>query len=236
MPTLDNAIFARFLAALELSLVVATTDTDPDIEAEKAKSLLDIGAEGLIITGAAHSTALHDLVERTMLPTIITAYYDAENPLPTIGYDNAGAAQLALQHLTDLRHQRIADAARQICALPQMPDALLCQSDVVALGVLFGLQAEDISVPGDVSLVGIDDLPSSAVAAPSITTVHLPVTQMGEKAAIALARWISDQKRPGAERLEARLVERQSVSRRKTARRRRLRRSCAPWTSCQCRG
>nr|WP_217359459.1 LacI family DNA-binding transcriptional regulator [Ruegeria arenilitoris] len=264
VPTLDNAIFARFLAALErtlsqhdLSLVVATTDSDLEIEAEKAKSLVDIGAEGLIITGAAHSAALHDLIERTMLPTIITSFYDTENPLPTIGYDNAGAAQLALQHLIDLGHQRIsvvhgpthdndrtrarlsglralpmaselttfetdfshqggADAARQICALPQKPDAILCLSDVVALGVLFGLQAEGVSVPGDVSLVGIDDLPSSAVAVPPITTVHLPVTQMGERSAVALADWIAEQKKPGPERLEARLVERQSAIRRNT--------------------
>jgi LacI family transcriptional regulator len=265
VPTLDNAIFARFLAALErtlsdhkLSLIVATTDSDPDIEAEKAKSLVDIGAEGLIITGAAHSTALHDLIERTMLPAIITSFYDAENPLPTIGYDNEGAAQLALQHLIDLGHQHIAvvhgpthdndrtrarlsglraltvvrelttfetdishrggaDAAKLICDLPQKPDAILCLSDVVALGVLFGLQAQGVSVPNDISLVGIDDLPSSAVAVPAITTVHLPVAQMGKHAAVALADWISVQKRPEPERLEARLVERQSAIRRNTS-------------------
>ncbi|CUJ98806.1 Ribose operon repressor [Ruegeria denitrificans] len=259
VPTLDNAIFARFLAALErtlserqLSLIVATTDSDLEIEAEKAQSLVDIGAEGLIITGAAHSDALHDLLNRTMLPAIVTSFYDAENPLPTIGYDNAAVAQLALQHLADLGHRRIAvvhgpvhdndrtrtrlsglralpwtgelttyeteishrggaEGARRICSQPQKPDAILCLSDVVALGVLFGLQAEGITVPDDVSLVGIDDLPSSAVAVPAITTVHLPVSQMGEKAADALARWISDQERPSAERLEGRLMERQSA-------------------------
>jgi len=263
VPTLDNAIFARFLAALErelsahqLSLVVATTDSDLEIEAEKAKSLVDIGAEGLIITGATHSPALHELIDRTMLPTIITSFYDAENSLPTIGYDNAAAAQLALQHLADLGHQHIAvvhgpvhdndrtrarldglrslpwdgklttyeteishhggaETAGRICALRRKPDAILCLSDVVALGVLFGLQAEGVCVPNDISLVGIDDLPSSAVAVPAITTVHLPVSQMGEKAAAALARWISDQERPDGERLLGQLIKRRSAIRAK---------------------
>ncbi len=259
VPTLDNAIFARFLAALErelsehqLSLVVATTNSDLEIEAEKAQSLVDIGAEGLIITGATHSEALHDLIDRTMLPTIITSFYDATNPLPTIGYDNEAVAQLALQHLADLGHRHIAvvhgpvhdndrtrarlsglhdlpwageltcyeteishrggaESAKNICGQAQKPDAILCLSDVVALGVLFGLQAEDVRVPDDISLVGVDDLPSSAVAVPAITTVHLPVSQMGEKAAVALARWISDQERPSAERLDGQLIERRSA-------------------------
>ncbi|MEX0277468.1 MAG: LacI family DNA-binding transcriptional regulator [Ruegeria sp.] len=263
IPTLDNAIFARFLAALErelsahqLSLVVATTDSDPDIETQKAKELVDIGAEGLIVTGAAHNTGLKDLIEQTMLPTIITSYYDRANPLPTIGYDNAAAAQIALEHLADLGHSEIAvvhgpvhnnDRTRarlaglntsacsveiaahetdislaggsvvgkQIAALPHKPDAILCLSDVVALGVLFGLQASGVKVPEDVSLVGIDDLPSSAVSVPPLTTVHLPVSTMGERAAAALARWISDQEIPRAEMLEATLVQRQSA-RRKT--------------------
>ncbi|NOD94469.1 substrate-binding domain-containing protein [Ruegeria sp. HKCCD4884] len=261
VPTLDNAIFARFLAALErklsdhqLSLIVATTDSSPDIEAEKAKSLVDIGAEGLIVTGATHNPAFHDLIERTMLPTIITSFFDAGNPLPTIGYDNASAAQLALQHLADLGHQNIAvvhgpvhdndrtrerlaglrafpftgelttfetqishqggaDIAKLLGKLDTKPDAVLCLSDVVALGVLLGLQAQKIAVPDQISMVGVDDLPTSAVSVPPLTSVHLPVSQMGERAADALARWITTQQVPKPERLEARLVVRNSTKR-----------------------
>ena len=58
VPTLEHDIFARVLAGLErqlashrLSLVVATTDDDPRIEAEKAQGLIDIGAEGLMVSG-----------------------------------------------------------------------------------------------------------------------------------------------------------------------------------------
>ncbi|WP_372572211.1 LacI family DNA-binding transcriptional regulator [Ruegeria jejuensis] len=262
VPTLDNAIFARFLAALEktlgahqLSLVVATTETDPGIEATKAKGLIDIGAEGLIVTGVSHSAEFHALIERTMLPTISTSYYDAASQMPTIGYDNAAAAQIALTHLAELGHRRIAvvhgpargndrtqarlsglraldlglelsrfeteislrggsAVVEDIFADNPRPDAILCLSDVVALGALFGLQGRGIAAPNDVSLMGIDDLPSSAVAVPALTTVHLPVTRMGKRAAEALARWVAHQEAPGSERLPASLVKRASTAKR----------------------
>ncbi|WP_171097272.1 LacI family DNA-binding transcriptional regulator [Ruegeria sp. HKCCD7255] len=259
VPTLDNAIFARFLAALErklsdhqLSLIVATTEADLDIEAEKAKSLVDIGAEGLIVTGVTHSPAFHDLIERTMMPTIITSFFDPENPLPTIGYDNAAAAQLALQHLNDLGHRNIAvvhgpvhnndrtrarlaglkdfpftgelttfeteishqggaDVAHQLSNLDTKPDAILCLSDVVALGILLGFQAQEIAVPDQISMVGVDDLPTSSVSVPPLTSVHLPVSQMGERVADALAHWITEQQPPEPERLDAYIVVRNST-------------------------
>ncbi len=261
VPTLDNAIFARFLAALErklsdhqLSLIVATTEANLDIEAKKAKSLLDIGAEGLIVTGATHNAALLDLIERTMLPTIITSFFDPENPLPTIGYDNAAAAQLALQHLADLGHRDIAvvhgpvhdndrtrarlagittvpfagnlstfeteishqggvNVAKHLGGLNTKPDAILCLSDVVALGVLLGLQAQNIRVPDQISMMGVDDLPISSVTVPPLTSVHLPVSKMGERAADALADWIASDQAPKSEELATRLVVRSSTKR-----------------------
>ncbi|WP_305987637.1 LacI family DNA-binding transcriptional regulator [Roseibium sp. MMSF_3544] len=115
VPTLDHAIFARYLAALEqtlseyrLSLVVATTSGDPTIEAQKAQTLVDIGAEGLIVSGITHEPELYELIERCQLPAVATSYYDPEFLLPTIGYDNAGAGRIALEHLISLGHSKIA--------------------------------------------------------------------------------------------------------------------------------
>jgi LacI family transcriptional regulator len=115
VPTLDNAIFAKMLASMEsrlathrLSLVVATTDNDPAREAEKAKGLVDIGAEGLIVSGVTHAPEFYSLIERCQLPVVSTSFYDPHYQLPTIGYDNAAAARTALAHLTDLGHSRVA--------------------------------------------------------------------------------------------------------------------------------
>jgi DNA-binding LacI/PurR family transcriptional regulator len=259
VPTLDNAIFARFLASLEralgdrqLSLVVATTNSEPELEAEKAKGLLDIGAEGLIISGVTHSDEFTALIERTRVPTIATSYFDPTYALPTIGYDNAAAAQTALRHLHELGHRRVAvvhgptrnndrtqdritgltsfgqgmdlawfeapiglhggaEAARAVFADGRATDAILCLSDVLAMGVQFGLQGQGIEVPKDVSLMGIDDLPGSAVSVPSLSTVHLPVQRMGEQSASALADWVEHEKRPENQLLEAHLIVRAST-------------------------
>lgn len=115
VPTLDNAIFARFLSCLEeglgaygLSLVVATTDGDEGTEAMKAERLVNIGAEALIVSGVSHSAEFDELVRRTRLPTIATSYFDECYHLPTIGYDNAAASAMALQHLTSIGHRYIA--------------------------------------------------------------------------------------------------------------------------------
>lgn len=115
VPTLDNAIFARFLSALEeglgdygLSLVVATTDGNVDTEATKAERLVDIGGEALIVSGVSHSAAFDELVRRTRLPTVATSYFDVGYHLPTIGYDNAAAASLALHHLISAGHREVA--------------------------------------------------------------------------------------------------------------------------------
>lgn len=259
VPTLDNAIFARFLSKLEnqlnthrLSLVVATTDGSPDVETEKAKTLIDIGAEGLIVSGITHDQALYDLLERSQRPAIATSYYDPGFALPTIGYDNAAAAALALEHLTSLGHRQVAvvhgprtnndrtrarldgltgtgavlqlfeteislaggcTAARAILQEPQHPTAILCLSDVLASGVLAELHRQDLIVPEDISVIGLDDLPGSAHIYPELTTVHLPVARMGLAAADAIAGWVETQTVPEPFLLEPSLVLRRSTAR-----------------------
>ncbi|WP_136440700.1 LacI family DNA-binding transcriptional regulator [Pacificoceanicola onchidii] len=115
VPTLDSDIFALTIEAVEnrledfgFSLVVATTGEDPDKEAKRAKELLDIGAEGLIMPGTTHCDALYDLIERTRVPAVVISYYDPAFRYPTIGYDNREAAALAMSHLLELGHRNIA--------------------------------------------------------------------------------------------------------------------------------
>lgn len=115
VPTLDNAIFASFLSALEttlndygLALVVSTTAEDPQLEMEKAQSLINIGAEALILSGVAHDPALFQLTNKSRFPTLATSFFDADAPLPTIGYDNHEAARMGIQYLKQAGHRHVA--------------------------------------------------------------------------------------------------------------------------------
>ena len=115
IPTLDSDIWALTIDAIEsrlgdfgFSLVVATTGEDPEKEAHRAKELLDIGVEGLLLSGIEHSDDLFGLIEHTRVPAVITSFYAPGFHYPTIGYDNRAAARLALDHLLDLGHRNIA--------------------------------------------------------------------------------------------------------------------------------
>ena len=56
-------------------------------------------------------------------------------------------------------------------------------SDVMALGAMAALRAAGVRVPEDVSLAGFDDIPTLRDVVPSLTTVRLPLEQMGARAA-----------------------------------------------------
>lgn len=58
-------------------------------------------------------------------------------------------------------------------------DAVFFTSDGWALGALFHCQREGIAVPGDIGLVGFDDLEIASLAVPSLTTIHVPRYEMG---------------------------------------------------------
>ena len=103
------------------------------------------------------------------------------------------------------------DAARKLLAADTGCTAVICFSDVLAMGALFELQRHNIAIPDAMSLVGIDDLPSSSCTSPEITTVHLPVARMGEATATAICRWLDDQIIPKPLLLPAELIVRKST-------------------------
>lgn len=63
------------------------------------------------------------------------------------------------------------------------PSAIFCANDGMALGALLALHKADLDVPGAVSVIGFDDLPTSQYAYPPLTTVHQPIYEKGERAA-----------------------------------------------------
>ena len=60
--------------------------------------------------------------------------------------------------------------------------AVFAANDIVALGVLQALREAGLRVPEDVSVVGYDDVPVARQIIPALTTVHLPLEQLGREA------------------------------------------------------
>jgi LacI family transcriptional regulator len=66
--------------------------------------------------------------------------------------------------------------------------AICCANDPLALGALMRLAGLGIGVPEDVSVAGFDDIPVAAIASPSLSTVRLPLREMGRRGFAEAAR------------------------------------------------
>ena len=71
----------------------------------------------------------------------------------------------------------------------------------MALGALEAARAAGRRVPGDLSIVGFDDIPFAALANPPLTTVGQPIRQLGEQAADLLLQVIEKGVTPAVDSL-----------------------------------
>jgi DNA-binding LacI/PurR family transcriptional regulator len=94
------------------------------------------------------------------------------------------------------------------------PTAVLSMSDAAAAGVLQAARHLGLAVPGDLSVVGFDDLPLTRFTDPPLTTVHQPVRRKGEEAARMLLGALGPESRGIGEHrvLETRLIVRGSTA------------------------
>ncbi|MBN3931380.1 LacI family DNA-binding transcriptional regulator [Streptomyces verrucosisporus] len=75
------------------------------------------------------------------------------------------------------------DAGARLLGMAPRPTAVFCANDLLALGVLQALFAAGVSVPGEIALVGYDDIEFAAAAAVPLTSVRQPAFRMGRTAA-----------------------------------------------------
>lgn len=91
--------------------------------------------------------------------------------------------------------------------------AVFCFNDIAAIGAIRALKDAGCTVPGDVSVVGFDDILSAAYSTPSLTTVHQPLLEMGKRGAQVLLERIADREKeaPAEISMEPNLVIREST-------------------------
>jgi LacI family xylobiose transport system transcriptional regulator len=74
------------------------------------------------------------------------------------------------------------DGGLQLLGLPERPTAIFAGNDLQALGVYEAARMLGLSIPGDLSVVGYDDLELASWVGPRLTTVRQPLTEMAERA------------------------------------------------------
>ena len=111
--------------------------------------------------------------------------YDAEERLR--GYrdsmkENGGAWAPELELCGDFTEASGYKAARRILEMDPRPTALFASNDAMAIGALGAFREAGLEIPGDVAVVGFDDIPIAAYVNPPLTSVHVSITDLGAAA------------------------------------------------------
>ncbi len=261
VPTLGVGIFAIGVEALQRrldmlghSLVVASSQFDPQIELRQLRTLLERGIDGVVLVGHRHRADLHRLLEQTATPYVCT-YSHGKGSHPCVGFDHAEAIGRGVDLLAQLGHRRfgiitiptrdndrmtqrlrgavariamrglpkpaiveapysIADGRSALRAIRQQArglTAILCTTDVHAIGVIAEARAQKLDVPGELSITGFDDLEIAAELDPPLTTIHVPAREIGEHAAEMLVARVRGRDTPAIIEVKATLVVRGST-------------------------
>lgn len=70
------------------------------------------------------------------------------------------------------------------------PTAILCCNDVIALGALYAASALELSLPHNLSVIGVGDFHGSSAVEPGLTTIRIPARRIGRRSAEALIEMI----------------------------------------------
>lgn len=101
----------------------------------------------------------------------------------------------------DFSFQSGFEAGKRILAMKEKVDAVLAANDFMALGAIDCFKRAGMRVPGDIGVVGYDDVWLGRVYTPSLTTVRQPVLEMCELAVNTLLRFVQEGKSTPFERV-----------------------------------
>ena len=149
VPTIDNAIFARAIQALQTRLdaagyrlLLAASEYDPARELAGVQALVEHSVDGLVLVGAEHHPGIVPLLAARQVPFVHTWTYDPAGPFATIGFDNRQAMRRVVEHVLSLGHRRVAMIAgiasgndRAAARIEGLKDALAAH-DLVAEAIV----------------------------------------------------------------------------------------------------
>lgn len=209
----------------------------PDLLEEYPELLINRAVDGLLLVNT-------ELRKRVPLPAVGVSSHIKTPGVTNIVLDHDRATHLALRHLYELGHRRIAfmkgqqfsldsesrwqsinAVARElgIAVRPELciyleknswsPDlgyppvrellsrtrdftAIFCFNDTSAIGAIRAIQDAGLSCPGDISVIGFDDIMVAPYTSPRLTTVRQPLHKMGVAAAELLIQRIQAPSQP----------------------------------------
>ncbi len=118
-----------------------------------------------------------------------------------------------VQETDGATRQQDGQALDTLLALPDPPTAIFASSDYRALHLMSHCRHIGLSVPGDLSLCGYDNISEAADVSPALTTVHHPRLEQGQEAVALLLDLLSDGKSENLDRrIRPHVVDRESCA------------------------
>jgi DNA-binding LacI/PurR family transcriptional regulator len=105
------------------------------------------------------------------------------------------------------------EEAARIASQKTPPTAVFAANDMLAIGLIMGLVNLGLKVPGDIAVIGCDDIPMGALIRPALTTMHVPMYDIGARSMQLLLRSIEGNNQGPAESilLDCKLAVRDSA-------------------------
>ncbi len=248
IPDLTNPLFPPIVRGIEdvlepagYSGLIVNTDNDPGRERAQIELLRSRQVEGLIVATALLDHPFLEQLHRDGVKMVMVNRRADGVDAPSIIPDDAAGVALAVNHLAELGHRRIAHLAGPLTtstgvtrsrafrnavrdleldddpalvtscdywneedgaqALTRLLDAgveftaVVAGNDLIALGCYDVFALRGIDCPGDISVVGFNDMPFLDKLRPPLTSVAIPHHQIGVEAARMLLESIDEQDR-----------------------------------------
>jgi len=90
-------------------------------------------------------------------------------------------------NLGTLQMAEITERSSKLLNRDQRPTALICGNDLTAMATIEAAKQCGLRVPEDLSVIGFDDIPVAGLVSPPLTTVHVPMQQIGRQAVRQMA-------------------------------------------------
>ncbi len=146
IPTMENAIFARGLQALEeeladagITLLVASSAYDPQREYNQIRALLRRGVDGLLLIGRERPPSTYELLARHPLPTVLAWTIGGDDLPMCVGFDNREGACAIADCVLAAGHRDIAMIAGRTAGNDRAADRIA--------GVRDALGAQGLTLP-----------------------------------------------------------------------------------------
>ena len=233
-----NPFFTDVAQGIELaaekanvSLFICNSNNSGTREESHLGHLMQQRVQGILLTPVDPEADTIDLVAERGVPLVIVDRTRNDTRFCSVAVDDVLGGRLALEHLIDLGHLRVAyiggpdslgqvrdrlagareawsaaglpaedlvvlptaalsvadgrGAGERLAGIPARtrPTAAFCGNDLVALGLLQQVIGSGRSVPGDLAIVGYDDIEFAAAAAVPLTSVRQPRQELGRTAA-----------------------------------------------------